>query len=168
MKRTVTSDQVTIDRWDCCHRHPKDLDSLSFYAHFLFHWEVFIGVYFFLIFFLSRMERREGKTLIILAFRLTQQTPYLDYVELSEYPWKISALTFKKNKYRVTWHCWGSSLPRINAPSPLPKKVSTFAKYKPFENWNPDRKATKTGLLYTDAYEQNRLLVDKSTSNFYK
>ena len=51
---------------------------------------------------------------------------------------------------------------------PPPKKVITFTKYKPFENWNPDRKATKTGLLYTDAYEQNRLLVDKSTSNFYK
>lgn len=35
--------------------------------------------------------------------------------------------------------------------------VITFAIYKQFENWHPDRKATKTGLLYTDAYEQNKI-----------
>lgn len=42
-------------------------------------------------------------------------------------------------------------------PPPPPKKVITFARYKQFENWHPDRKATKTGLLYTDAYEQNKI-----------
>lgn len=85
MKRTGTSDQATIDRWDCCHHHPYDLEALSFLPTF----PLPLGLGFFngVFFFLSRMERREGKTtLIILASRLTQQTPYLDYVELSEYP----------------------------------------------------------------------------------
>lgn len=40
---------------------------------------------------------------------------------------------------------------------PPQKKVITFAIYKQFENWHPDRKVTKTGLLYTDAYEQNKI-----------
>ena len=79
----------------------------------------FLMVFFF---FLSRMERRERKTtLIILASRLTQQTPYLDYVELSEYPWKFSALTFKNNKY-----CYMTllrlKLAKNKCPLPPPKK----------------------------------------------
>lgn len=34
MKRTGTSDQATIDRWDCCHHHPYDLEALSFLPTF--------------------------------------------------------------------------------------------------------------------------------------